>query len=110
MWRLLDSEDLPLEWHHKFFAFILEQWTIFHHYNLQFYGSQGAGLSKLLVRIANNSTKSKMWVYICSVPAVAPDIDLARALILLAMPGLDKFGSEVAVTISERLPQLLGNL
>jgi hypothetical protein len=103
MWRMLDNSGLSLEWHQRFLDFVLEEWEVFSSFNLKFLGRSQQGISNIISRLEDSTfPESKKWIYLCCVPAVVEDPNLARLMIRPGQSMADPFAQKVTRILLER--------
>ena len=103
LFRILDDPALQVEWHRKLFNFVLDEWEVFNQVQIKFLGSPENVISHVLRRIGDPSfPDSKTWAYLCTVPGLVEDKNVARALVGLGLNSTDPFTREVADQLLDR--------
>jgi len=94
-WGILDSSDLPMDWHERLFAFFLEHPGAFHNASLKFLGTPETIVERARERYEKEK-ESKKWAYLCRVAGVATNPEAARDFIRSGLHGENEFRIQVA--------------
>ena len=82
LWRLMDNRDKAEEMHDELFNFVVSEWCTFRDFNLKFFGEANEATASILARLASEKEgPHKKWLYLCSIPEVVPDPEMAHGLV-----------------------------
>lgn len=106
MWRLLEYEELPAEWHDHFLEFVIANRNVFDAFNRDFYGESETALSRNQARLEDESFPAqKKWIYWLCIPGITPD---RKQWIELLQEGIAKGDDRTRRAISKYLEHFEG--